>query len=206
MKPKFTEQEITIIKERYSTTLTRELAEQLGRSTYSVNYWAYKLGLKKTAEYLKSRSHDKFIQQSMPHRFVKGQVPWNKGLSYHVPNNRTRFRKGNKPHQTKYDGCISIRHDKDLAYKYIRISESKWVPLHQKIWTDANGPIPSGHMVVFKDRTLPDREKLENLELISTMENMKRNTKHNYPKELQEVIAAHNQLKKILNGKKNIHE
>jgi len=81
-----------------------------------------------------------------------------------------------KPFGTKYDGCISIRnnHKRKHYYKYIRISESNWVPLHRYIWEKANGKIPKDKVLIFINGDQMDC-RLENLKLISKAENAIRN-------------------------------
>ncbi|MGP0074877.1 MAG: HNH endonuclease signature motif containing protein [Bryobacteraceae bacterium] len=68
------------------------------------------------------------------------------------------------------------------------------------VWEQHRGPIPPGHIVVFKDR---DRSNcaIENLELISKAENARRNRMWNedvMPRELAEVIQLNGVLKRKL--------
>lgn len=120
--------------------------------------------------------------------FKKGLTPWNKGLkmpeSIVEKTKATRFKKGNLPHNTKCDNTISFRSDSGTGkvYKYIRISLGKWIPLHQKMWIDANGEIPKGYVVVFKDKDTMNCN-LSNLELISRAELLMRNNKTTDKKE-----------------------
>ncbi len=103
-------------------------------------------------------------------RFEKGNIP--------LPNARpkgpshTSFKKGNKPHNWKPIGSSRISKD---GYVEVKISEPKtWAQLHVIIWQAANGPIPDGHCVVFKDM---DKANvcLNNLELITRNENLQIN-------------------------------
>ncbi|MEI7727671.1 MAG: HNH endonuclease signature motif containing protein [Bacteroidota bacterium] len=188
----------------YSDEATSVLAKKLGRSTLAVYEHAQLLGLHKSKEYMKSDQAGRLKGDTgIKTRFKKGVAPWNKGLHYNPKNGTTRFKKGNKPMHTAYDGAISVRSDNGREYKYIRITESHWIPLHVKIWTDANGPVPDGFIVVFKNQTISDREKLDNLELISRAENMKRNTLTQYPPELRQVIKTLNNLKNKLHEQDN---
>ena len=59
-----------------------------------------------------------------------------------------------------------------------------WPLLNRHVWQQHNGPIPECHIVVFRDR---DRANcaIENLELISMADNMRRNTIHNLPAPLK---------------------
>lgn len=66
------------------------------------------------------------------------------------------------------------------------------------MWEEVHGPIPDGHIVVF--RAGADRENIviENLELITRGECMKRNTIHNYPPEVKSVIRLVGKLKRTI--------
>lgn len=57
-------------------------------------------------------------------------------------------------------------------------------------------------IVTFRDRN-PQNVVIENLELISRQEGMKRNSIQNYPKEVKSTIRLLSKLKKIINEKQN---
>ena len=106
-------------------------------------------------------------------QFAKGRPAWNKGLKGVMRGGEaTQFKPGQLPHNTKYDGCISVRAD---GYKYIRLELKKWVLYHRYLWEQTYGPIPPGMILVFKDRN-PLNCDLDNLELISRRENLRRNS------------------------------
>lgn len=108
-------------------------------------------------------------------RFKPGNVPFNKGTKGLTGRNRTSFKKGQQPHNTKHDGAVTVRTDSSgTAYKYTRIKSGKWVLYHRHLWEQANGPIPEGHILVFRDRD-PMNCELDNLELITRSENLRRN-------------------------------
>ena len=54
------------------------------------------------------------------------------------------------------------------------------------VWESEHGPIPEGHSVIFRNGDKQDI-RLENLELVSKGELMKRNTVHRLPKDLANV-------------------
>ena len=60
--------------------------------------------------------------------------------------------------------------------------------MHRLLWEQANGLIPPGHVVVFMDG---DRTHIahDNLELITRGELARRNTIHNLPEDLKEVLS-----------------
>ena len=110
-------------------------------------------------------------------RFLPGHTPWNKGIKgLDIGGKETRFKKGNEPHNTKYDGCITVRHHKrtNEKYKYIRIAKGKWVLLHRYIWEQHKGKIPQGYVIRFKDGDTLNCA-IDNLECISRKENLVRN-------------------------------
>ena len=67
--------------------------------------------------------------------------------------------------------------------------------IHHLIWiSEFEQPIPKGYKVVFKDKTLKNKPiseiTINDLELISRAELMKRNSIHNLPKPLKHLIFA----------------
>lgn len=110
------------------------------------------------------------------------------------------FKKGGLPHNTKHNGAIVIRTDTKTRrkYKWIRISKGKWEMLHVRIWKKAGRKIPEGTIIVFKDKD-PMNCVLKNLERITLAENMQRNTLHNYPKPIAQVIQLQGALTRKIN-------
>lgn len=108
-------------------------------------------------------------------QFEKGHIPWNKELKGLHLNPETEFKKGHLPANTKYDGYLTLRKkDNGEKYYYIRISKAKWVLYQRYLWEQKNGSIPKGMLIAFKDKN-PLNCVLENLEMISRIENLKRN-------------------------------
>lgn len=155
-----------------------------------------RLGLKKSEEFIKA------------HRYTPGHVPANKGkkqtefMSAEAieRTKKGRFKKGQAPHNTKYNGYE--RTDAD-GYIYIRVAQGRFELKHRHVWEQANGPIEKGMNLVFKNENKHDC-RLSNLELITNAELMQRNTIHNYPEEMKTAIRTLSRLnKKIKNyGKK----
>lgn len=196
------------IRKRYPNEPTKKIAEDLGLSLSQVYNRAHDMGLKKSDKYNNTPDSGRFhkgVRRSPGTEFRKGRIPHNKGqkMSPEVYQkvSHTFFKKGQKPINRKEDNSISIRHDKTGAkYKYLKISDSKWVLYHRYLWEQSNGAIPKGHVVVFKDKDSMNCT-IENLELISYNENMERNTIHRYPSPLREVMRLTNKLIKKINGK-----
>lgn len=185
----------------YATTKTSDIATQLGLSVKAVYSQSFLMGLKKDSDFLSSEAAGRFQKNRKyceKHQFKKGQVSWNKGKKgLFTSNAKTKFKKGDKPHNTKYDGFISthVSNKDGKRYQYLRLGERKWVLLHRYIWEQANGPIPKGMIITFKDGNELNAD-LSNLELISKAENMKRNTIHRLPPELVSTIKVLSSLKR----------
>jgi hypothetical protein len=168
------------------------------------------MGLKKTLEFKRSdlSGRQNLINCGKKFRFTPGHTPFNKGKE--MPSEvyekvkDTMFKPGNRPHNWKPDGSIVERKDTDLSgrvYLYYKIRDSKWILYHNKIWIDANGPIPKKHIIIFKDGNTRNCQ-LENLQCISMKDNVIRNSIQRFPQEIQEVIKLTSKLNKTINGKK----
>lgn len=110
-------------------------------------------------------------------RFEKGHIPQNKGKK--MPKDvyekckGTMFRPGQKPVNTKPIGTEELRSD---GYIWVKVSDKpkvktseNWKQKQRLIWERANGPIPEGHIVIFRDNNRLNCE-LSNLALISRAE------------------------------------
>ena len=198
--------ELRYLTSRYPHISTRAIAEFLGLSVRAVYAHANALGIKKSQEFLMSersgRLNKKLAEVGRRYRFKKGHVPANKG-SKMSPAVRERikhtwFKKGHEPYNTKHDGYISIRKDSHgRPYAHIRLSKGKFDLLHRHIWQQHYGPVPEGKIIVFKNGSTYDF-RIENLEMITQEENMRRNSRHNYPLDIQQAIMALNKLKKAI--------
>lgn len=132
-------------------------------------------------------------------RFKKGLVPWNKGKSYHAGGRsvETQFKAG-KPFTGKEFYIYIDKNGK--PYKHVRVAPGVRRPLHQVNWIAKHGPIPVGHMVVFKDGDTMNCE-VSNLKLISRKKNMLRNSVR-YPADINKTVRAINKLTNLLYGGK----
>jgi hypothetical protein len=202
-KRKWTEEEMRILRELYPHTRTEELCNILNRSASSVYGQAYSHGIKKSQEfidYLLSLEAERLKKYGAETRYKKGQVAWNKNVKGYIGANVTSFKKGQLPHNTKKEG--DTRLDKE-GYVLVKIGHKKWIRKHKLVWEEANGPIPKGHVIRIKDRN-KENFSLDNMELITQAENMRRNTMHRYPEELKKTMRALHKLKKTIKkrGKK----
>jgi HNH endonuclease len=205
----WTEAEMAVVRKLYPHRPTAEVARKVGHSMSGTYQLARRLDLLKTAEYLASPAACRLRRGDnvgWAYRFPKGNVPYNKGLRRpgYAPGRmaETMFkpgvRQGMAAKNWKPIGTIRGDHE---GYLRIKVREGKkgeaygfgntriWPLLNRHVWEQHHGAIPEGHIVVFKDRNRSNCE-LENLELITLAENMRRNTIHNYPPELKEAIRA----------------
>lgn len=150
-------------------------------------------------------------------QFVKGITPWNKGLkgsreawnkgltnvTGHHPNTRkTQFKKGFTPHNHR---PIGSERESD-GYLYRKVSDNRnppkadWKMVHVLLWEEHHGKVPKKHTVVFKDGNRKNIT-IDNLELVSRAELMRRNSIMRFPKELRQVIRLNHKLRRTLNEK-----
>ena len=183
------------LTELYGTHKLKDIAEIMGRSVSSVANRRVKLGLKRTPEQ-QARIGDG--------QFKPGQRPWNAGEKGWQAGGRsaeTRFKKGEKPSNTwRPIGAERVTKDGILLRKVsdTGVKKTDWRPVHVLIWEAENGPVPEGHIVIFKDR---DQRNLspDNLEAITRAENMRRNSIDRYPPEYRQAAITLGWFKRRIN-------
>ena len=205
--------EDNLMYDKFADTQTRELCKILDRSYSSVSNRANFLGLKKSEAFLKSDLSGRITKLSelgKIYRYKKGNIPANKGkkqseyMSQEAIDRTkaTRFKKGSIPANAYSNGEETTRKNK-CGREYILIKvpgKRKLIFKHRHIWEQVHGKIPKGYIVIFKDGNTMNCV-IENLECISREENMSRNTIHQYPDELKELIKINKKVKKRINEK-----
>lgn len=178
----------------YATEATaREIGVALGRSKPSIKNRVNTLGLKKP---------DGLTNAG---RFLPGQTSWNKGkkgLDFGGRSHETRFKPGHRPHTWHPVGHERINGDGYHERKMTDtgVTRHDYIPLHILLWREHHGEIPAGHAVVFHNKDKTDI-RIDNLECITRRELMARNTIHNLPEELKEVITLKGAItRRITNG------
>lgn len=198
----FTPQQLQFIQDNYLIMPVKILGKQVNASHGRIMNHLQRNNMHLPADLIEQRKRDSHLK--------KGHVPFNKGkkitdfLSSESieSHKKTRFKKGNIPHNTNKhgDGAITMRAD---GYRYIRIKKGVWVLYHRWLWEQYNGPIPPDAIVVFKDGH-PSNTVIHNLELQCRVENMLRNTKYKLPDELipSQVLVnkINNKIKKLNHG------
>ena len=202
----YTEKEIQFLKDNYSDMKTKDIAVIMNRPIWSINSKSYELGLKKSFKHMKALLEieaERLRSSGIRHQFKKGQPSHNKGkkmpAELYEKIKRTMFKPGNKPGNIKKVGAIRIDHE---GYTYVKLADADWVLKHRHVWEQVNGPVPANHVVIFKDNNMHNFD-INNLQMISQKENMLRNTIHQYPEQIQELIKLKNKLKKKINEKQN---
>jgi hypothetical protein len=195
------------MRRHYPHKPTTAVARLIGHSVPSTYNRAQKLGLTKSPEYFASAAAGRMAKgdgRGAANRFRPGHVPANKGLRR--PGwgpgrmKSTQFklgcRQGVAANNWRPIGTILTDTD---GYSRIKVREATkgeaygfgnvrvWPLLQRHVWAEAHGPIPSGHAVAFKNGDKRDC-RLENLELLSRADLMKRNTVHNLPKPLAQAV------------------
>jgi hypothetical protein len=210
-RARWTDTQVQQLRQLYPHQKTASLVDVIGRPERQIYQKAAALGLTKTAEYLASPDACRLRRgdnTGASTRFKPGQVVWNKGMKGLQVGGRaaeTQFVPGTMPHNTQPIGSYRITKDGSLQRK---ISEDKgnnskrWRGVHELVWVEANGPVPPKHIVVFKpgQRTAQLEEiTIDRVECITLAENMKRNTRHNLPKELSDLMQLRGALNRQIN-------
>lgn len=201
------ESELAMLRAEYPHKPTAAIAAALGLSEQKVYQRANILGLKKSAEYLASPAACRTNgRQGFGTRFEKGGMPWNKGMKgLQIGGKETQFKLGDAPHNTKGIGSYRVNKDGSLQRKISNDkgnNSQRWRSVHELVWIEANGPLPKKHLVVFKPgmRTAKLEEiTIDRVECITLAENMRRNTLHNMPKELVELVQLRGAINRQIN-------
>lgn len=216
--------ELDAMRQLYPHVPTAELAKALGRKTHQVYGRAKAMNLRKSREYLEGPGAGRLLpgdQRGLSCRFPKGHVPANKGLRRPGWSSgrmaETQFKKGRSPEKARnYRPLGSLR----IIYGNLerKVSDDqtvyparRWRPVHRLVWEAAHGPVPPGHICVFKPgrHTLVERDiTLDRIECISLTENMRRNTVHTrLPPEARQVAQLRGALNRMINHRsKKQHE
>lgn len=173
----WTKREVARLRSLYPCSSNADVARRLGRTASAVQQKAMKLGLRKP--------------DSLKHRYPEGHRPWNAGVKYDAGgrSRKTRFKNGHKPQTWVPVGTERVNRDGILMRKVAdtRVRSVDWRPVHVLKWERYRGPVPDGHIVVFKSADKRDF-RIRNLECITRADNMRRNTVHRLPKDLARAV------------------
>ncbi|EKZ1925786.1 TPA: HNH endonuclease [Stenotrophomonas maltophilia] len=184
------------------------IAHVLERPIAAVYRRAATLGLKKADDFhtqpLAALWNGTQEPGSIAARFTPGTTPPNKGLrrpGWHAGRMReTQFKKGrpaSEAHNYVPIGTEKVDPKRRALMRKVTddpaiFPTQRWRPVHVLVWEAANGPVPEGHIVVFRPglKTLVAAEiTADRLETVTLAENMRRNSYHNrFPPELKELV------------------
>jgi hypothetical protein len=213
----WSKQECKVLRAQYPNVKSELLAHRMGRSVTAVYQMAIRLRIRKSADYMASPPACRLRRMNNPGlatRFEKGHVPMNKGLRrpgwFRGRMRETQFKKGERRGNAliNWRPIGTILPDSD-GYLRIKIREAVngehygfgnvrvWPLLNRHLWAQHYGSIPPGCNVVFKDG---DRGNcvIENLELVTRAEMMRRNTIHNLPPALKQVIVLKGAIRRAV--------
>lgn len=209
----WTDDQLAYLREHYADTPTAQIAAALDLPVKSIYAAAHRHGLAKSHMFLMTTSSGRLGRYGTvgaANRWKPGHQPWNKGVkgsAGHHPNTARNHYAPGSVHGRAAQlvlplGALRISSDGNLERKTGTAtgpSNLRWTAVHRLVWEAAQGPIPPGHLVVFKPgRKTTELEgiTLDAIELLSRAENMRRNSVHsNYPPELARLV----QLRGVLN-------
>lgn len=211
----WTAAEIEYLCKHYPDMLARDVACALNKTTRSVYLKAGQMGLKKSDAFFNNEKSGRLTANTgLGTRFKKGLRPWNKGMKGLQQPGRckeTQFKPGHL-------GGSALKNVKPVGYErltkdgYIERKiradgpfYKRWRAVHILNWEAVNGPLPDGHCLVFKDGNKQNLA-LDNLVLTTRADNMRRNTYHNYPKEIALAIQARGALIRRINNEHKKHQ
>lgn len=213
-----------MLRQHYADTPTAALAAQLGRSVVQVYCAAERYGLRKSDAYLAAAGRRlRGDNVGAEQRFKPGHAAWNKGKPGHAPWNKGKpgstgrhpnsvahhFQPGRAPSEARnYLPIGTMREAKGILECKVTdnpaiASARRWVAVARLVWEAAHGPVPCGHVVVFRPgqrTTEADQITLDRLELVTRAELMRRNSYHtNLSPELARAVQLRGALQRQIN-------
>lgn len=202
----WTADEDEVLRELYADVPSKTLAQKLNRSLVSVYGRAKTLGLQKSATFHTSALSGRMKPgecRSPATQFQKGHVP--KYISRNVSHiERWQFRPGQMPPTWVPVGTEIWRQ----GYLWRKVRDDQrgsrarfnWRQVHLLIWEAAHGAVPAKHCVTFKNKD-PRDLRLENLECVSKAEVRNRNSIHQLPEELRDLIRLKSRVTRRINDR-----
>jgi hypothetical protein len=208
---RWTPEQEALLRAQYAHTRTQDLATALALPLDVVQRKACAMGLRKAREVIAAMARERTLRPdhgSRAYRWQPGGKPWNAGVKgsagLHPCSRQTQFKPGHKPHTWVPVGTTRIKHG-TLEIKYSDDPGSpsrRWKFYGRHVWELAHGPVPKGHLVVFRPgraTTDPALVTLDAVELITRREIMARNTMHRLPEPLARTIQLRGVLTRAIN-------
>lgn len=172
-----------------------EVAQCIGRSVGSVHRKAVLLEIGKSEAFKASFASGRIQAvntdpRMLATRFKPGHKTWNEGVKgstgLHENCRKTQFKPGQKPHTTAPVGAYRINVTKGIPRLEQKTNDKpgpnhvRWIPVTRLVWEQHHGPVPAGHIVVFKETrlatTVLEEITVDKLICISRAENAMRNS------------------------------
>lgn len=198
---RYNQETVDFIKANYLDYPVKRLAAIVGGSYCGVMGVLKREGLTIPQEVIEQRKKES--------RYQKGVVPATKGKrqsEFMTPEaiertKKTRFKKGHRPHNQKYNGHERIS---TAGYTMVRTKKGNYRLKHLLAWEKINGKLPKDHCLTCIDGNKQNTDP-SNWRLISRAENMLLNSVHKYPKEIIPgmvlINKISNQVTVLENGK-----
>lgn len=212
MKPEpWSPEELKQLKALYPDNTAKVVSEIIGRSPGSVHRKAIQLNIGKSPEFKASDKSGRIQRGKKDPRMTAthwkpGDTPWNKGTHYRAGgrSEQTQFKPGAKPASTLPVGMYRLCSGQ-LQRKTSEEpgpNHKRWTPVTRLVWEAANGPVPKGHMVVFKPgraTTVLELITLDALDCITRAENARRNHPINKSPELAKLCQLKGAITRQVN-------
>jgi hypothetical protein len=218
-KTRWTPVMVELLRQWFPFHPTAVVAGALRLTERAVSQKAAALCLRKSPEYLASDKSGRILRgrtdpRMVATQFKKGLVPWNtgaKGVTGVHPNSRaTQFKKGQMHGAAQHNyvpiGSLRISADGALERKvtddHSVYPAKRWRPVARLVWEATHGPIPAGHIVVFRPgkKTIVAAEiTVDRLECISRAENARRNHPRSKSPELGQLVQIKGQITRQVN-------
>lgn len=206
----WTELDCDILRAGYPHLPTAQIAKDMRLSERIIKDKAAKLKIKKSPEYIAELRKQASAKQKAT-QFKPGQKAWNKGTRF-TPGGRsseTQFKKRHKPVNYVPVGGYRLKDNRDGNFywekKVTDIFGAKyknWKMVSHIVWEEANGPIPKGSIIAFKEGMKTNKLEeitIDRLECITRKENALRNNPHLKDKEIGKLYQLKGAIKRQLN-------
>lgn len=170
----WTTNQLRVLRQNYASSNNRFVAAKVGRTIVAVRVMAHKLGLRKSSEFVRAMLA---AARARPHPKARGRTVAN----------------------ARQIGAIRYpAHRCGLPER--KVSARVWEPVHRLVWVAEHGPIPTGHVVIFRPgmrTTNIDEITIDRLELVTRAEQIRRASAM-YPEELKRVMHTRSVLTRMI--------
>ncbi|MCK2097250.1 HNH endonuclease signature motif containing protein [Thauera aromatica] len=197
--------EIATLRLLYPTHPAQQIADQLRLTLKKVYSKAAALGLNKPGDWIAERSRRVMADPNHPSRrtqFKPGMIPHNKGKPHPARGRaaQTQFKKGSVPHTWRPIGTSRVSKEGYLQRKVsdTGVTARDYVAVHHLVWRLHGHTVPAGHALVFRDGDKRNFD-INNLELVSRAELMRRNTVHRHGPEVAKAYQLIGAVRRQIN-------